>query len=326
MGCRESGGAAAGRDRRIGTTDYRKPLARASTRPARTTRAVAVALALLLGALPAAARGGEGARGTILRLLIPAPSLHKDEQSVRVYLPPSYSRPESASRRYPLLIMLHGWPGGDGNWLGQGRAAETLDSLSARGAIPEVIALFPNANGAGILGRSMYLNAHDGRFQVQDFIVNDLIAWADTAYRTRPEPAARVLIGLSEGGSAAVNLALRHPEKFGSCASLSGEFRLSRGFGRKGVLGPEPGATRILEENSPLLYIDRIVEQAKQQAIYFDCGLDESEWLDQNREFDRKLTALGIPHTYQEFPGGHSWGYWKVHLRDALLALAPALR
>jgi enterochelin esterase-like enzyme len=323
MGCRESGGAAAGRDRWIGTTDYRKPFARASTRRPRAARAASLALALLLATV---ARGDEGGKGTILHPLIPAPSLRKDGQSVRVYLPPSYSRPEAASRRYPLLVMLHGWPGGDGNWLGQGRAAETLDSLSARGEIPEVIALFPNANGAGILGRSMYLNAHDGRFQIQDFIVNDLIAWADSAYRTRPEPAARALIGLSEGGSAAVNLALRHPEKFRSCASLSGEFRLSRGFGMKGVLGPDPGATRILEENSPLLYIDRIVEQVKKQTIYFDCGLDESEWLDQNREFDKKLTALGIPHTYHEFPGGHGWGYWKVHLRDALLALAPSLR
>jgi len=326
MGCRESGGAAAGRDRWIGTTDYRKPLARASTRRSGAARAAAVALALVLGAPPTVARGDQGGKGAILHPLIPAPSLHKDDQSVRVYLPPSYSRPEAAGRRYPLLIMLHGWPGGDGNWLGQGRAAETLDSMSARGGIPEVIALFPNANGAGILGRSMYLNAHDGRFQIQDFIVNDLVAWADSTYRTRREPSARALIGLSEGGSAAVNLALRHPEKFGACASLSGEFRLSRGFGMKGVLGPEPGATKILEENSPLLYIDKIVEQAKKQTIYFDCGLDENEWLDQNREFDKKLTALSISHTYHEFPGGHSWGYWKIHLRDALLALAPSLR
>jgi enterochelin esterase-like enzyme len=229
-------------------------------------------------------------------------------------------------KRYPLVVLLHGWPGGDGNWLGQGRAAVTLDSMIASHAIPEVIALFPNANGGGALGRSMYLNAHDGRFNIQDFLVRDLVAWADRTLRTRPEPGARALIGLSEGGSAAMNLALRNPGVFGACASLSGEFRLARAFGLKGVIGPEPGATRMLADNSPLLYIDRIVAQARRQTLYFDCGLGEHEWLAQNRAFDRRLTALGIPHRYNEFPGGHGWGYWRVHLRDALLAVTARMK
>jgi len=69
---------------------------------------------------------------------------------VRVYLPPSYSQPVAASRRYPLIVLLHGWPGGDGNWLGEGRAAVTLDSMIAGGSVPEVIALMPNANGGGV--------------------------------------------------------------------------------------------------------------------------------------------------------------------------------
>ncbi|HEY6867043.1 MAG TPA: alpha/beta hydrolase family protein, partial [Candidatus Eisenbacteria bacterium] len=288
--------------------------------------AVLALAALAVAAASGPARAAGIPPGKVLRLRIPAPSLHRDDQSVRVYLPPSYDRPEAASRRYPLIVMLHGWPGGDGNWLGQGHAAETLDSMIVNRSIPEVIALFPNANGVGILGRSFYLNAHDGSFDIQDFLTQDLIAWADSAYRTRRDPADRALVGLSEGGSAAVNLALRNPGVFGACASLSGEFRLSRGFGVKGVLGPEPGATKTLQDNSPLVYVDRIVEQAKKQVIYFNCGLDESDWLDQNREFDKKLTALGIPHTYREFPGGHGWGYWKEHLDDALRVVTAGMR
>ena len=245
---------------------------------------------------------------------------------MRVYLPPSYSQPVAASRRYPLIVLLHGWPGGDGNWLGEGRAAVTLDSMIAGGSVPEVIALMPNANGGGVLGRSMYLNAWDGSFSIQDFIVRDLVAWADSALRTRLEPARRALVGLSEGGGAAVNLALRHPEAFGACASLSGEFQLHKSFGLAAVLGPDPDRTRMLDENSPLLYVDRIAGSARGQVIYFDCGLGEGDWLEQNRAFDRRLTALGVPHTYREYPGGHGWGYWRVHLRDALLAVTARMR
>ena len=329
MGWLQSGGAAVwGRGRAFDRSrDYREAVAGASTPQRRGSGARrAWLLGLLAGLAMAPCPGRAAGQGTILHEYIGAPSLRRDDQSVRVYLPPSYHQPDSAARRYPLLILLHGWPGGDGNWLGQGHAAATLDSMIANHAIPEVIALFPNASGRGILGRSMYLDAHDGSFDIQEFLVRDLVAWADRTWRTRPEPAQRALIGLSEGGSAAMNLALRNPGVFGACASLSGEFRLSRSFGLKGVLGPEPGATTMLTQNSPLLYIGSIVEQAKRQVIYFDCGADEHEWLDQNREFHRRLTELGIPHTYNEFPGGHGWGYWKLHLRDALLAVTVRMR
>src|SRR5262245_18902701 len=32
-------------------------------------------------------------------------------RDTRVWLPPSYDRPEAASRRYPVVVFLHGWPG-----------------------------------------------------------------------------------------------------------------------------------------------------------------------------------------------------------------------
>ena len=307
--------------------DYREAVARASTRPRRGCGAWwALAVVLALAAPSPPARAADIAHGALLHPLVPAPSLGESGRSVRVYLPPSYALPESSAKRYPLVVLLHGWPGGDGNWLGPGRAAVTLDSMIASHAIPEIVALFPSANGGGALGRSMYLNAYDGRFSIQDFLVRDLVAWADRTFRTRPEPGARALLGLSEGGSAALNLALRNPGAFGAAASLSGEFRLARAFGLKGVLGPEPGATRILADNSPLLYIDRIVTQARRQNLYLDCGLDDPDLLAQNRDFDRRLTALGIPHRYNEFPGGHGWGYWRAHLRDALLAVTSRMR
>ena len=37
--------------------------------------------------------------------------------------------------------VLHGWPGGNGNWPGSGRADNTLDSLIAHHRIPDVINL-----------------------------------------------------------------------------------------------------------------------------------------------------------------------------------------
>src|SRR5436190_1338954 len=101
-------------------------------------------------------------RGTILRLRIHSPALHDRNHGVRVYLPASYSTPAAKARRYAVIYLLHGWPGSNGNWPGSGRARDTLDSLIATRRIPEVIAVMPDGNGVGLMGRSLYLNSWDG--------------------------------------------------------------------------------------------------------------------------------------------------------------------
>jgi len=286
--------------------------------------ALLLALALLPGAARAAPAPG-GWHGRILQTTLPSPALRDSARSVRVYLPPSYDRPEAAGRRYPVVYLLHGWPGGDGNWPGHGRAAETLDSLSARGAIPEVIAVMPNGNGIGLLGRQGWLNSHDGRARMEDFVWEDLVRWTDRSWRTKPDSLHRALIGLSEGAGGALNLAFRHPDVFNACGGLSGQYVLADDVGMKAVWGENATATRIREENSPTLYVARIVPTLRRQVIHFDCGTGDGE-LEDNRRLHRRLTELGVPHTYVEFPGTHGWGYWKTHLRDALIACTARMR
>jgi S-formylglutathione hydrolase FrmB len=263
-------------------------------------------------------------KGAVLRLQMAAPSVGETKRTVRIYLPPSYSRPEAAQRRYPVVYMLHGWPGSDGNMLEMGHANDTADSLIARGAIPEIIMVFPNGGGAGLLGRSYWINSFDGRKRVADYVTRDLLEWVDSHYRTHAAAAGRGIIGLSEGGDAAMNLAFRHPDLFSACGGHSADYVLDKGFGTAAFLGPEPEATKLLRENSPMLYVDRIGPQISQQHIYIDCGTaDES--LHHNREFHAKLDSLGVRHEYHEFPGSHTWGYWGSHFRESLLSVAGVL-
>ncbi len=286
---------------------------------------VVLALALALAAGAPAPVAADDAAGNVVMTTLPAPSMHEMSRSVRVYLPPSYDRPEAAKRRYPVVYLLHGWPGGDGNWLGHGRAAQTLDSLSARGAIPEMIAVMPNGNGIGLLGRQGWLNSYDGKANMEDFVWKDLVEWTDRHYRTIPDSTHRALIGLSEGASAALNIAFQHPAVFNACGGLSGEYVLGKDVGMKAVWGDEETAARIRAENSPTLYAAKIVPTLREQVIYFDCGASDGE-LEDNQRLDHTLTELGVPHTYREFSGSHGWGYWKIHLRDALLACTVKMK
>jgi len=265
------------------------------------------------------------AHGTIRRYEIDAPELRDRHRAVRVYTPPGYDDSGAAARRYPVVYLLHGWPGSEGNWPGLGRAGVTADSLIASGRIPHILMVFPNGGGAGVLGRSLYLDSYDGSSKMEEFLTHGLVAWVDSTFRTRPDAASRAVIGLSDGGTAAINLVLLHPERFSAAASHSAFFRLKRGFGTGGVVGPEPGASRLLDAHSPLVYGPEVLAHLDQPVLYFDCGTDD-ESLGDNREFDSLLTRLGVPHHYHEFPGTHDWKYWRNHLSGALIAVTERMR
>ena len=252
------------------------------------------------------------------------PSLGGIKKDCRVYFPASYDQPESRDRRYPVIVFLHGWPGSEGNWPGQGRALQALDQLSATGEIPEVLALFPDGGGVGLLGRSIWLDAAGGRSNMEEFVATDLVAWADSTLRTRPGARWRGVIGLSDGATAAMNFVMRHPLVFGACGSHSGDYRLRPDFGSGRIYGGEPGASKICAEYSPLEYLPRVADSLKESSIYFDCGIDD-ESVAENRELDRLMTLRGVPHVYREYPGSHTWGYWRMHLHDSLRAVTARM-
>ena len=263
-------------------------------------------------------------RKSVRLVRIEAKSLDDPSRSVRVYLPASYDLPESHDRRYPVVYLLHGWPGSDDNWADQGRAGATLDSMSARGEIPEVIAIMPNGHGLGLLGRSLWLNSFDGRSHMEDFVAKDLVAWTDSSYRTIADGDHRTVIGLSDGGTGAFNLLMRFRDRFSAAGSLSGRFWLEKEVGMTApLIGKGDSAVAFLEANSPGARLAAEKDVFAGARLYVDCGLSDHD-LSDNREFHAELEKAGVPHEYHEFPGGHGWKYWRVHLHDALLSLLGA--
>lgn len=286
---------------------------------------IAIAPAAAPGPAPGRATEPRAASGVVLHLQMRAPVLGGEQRRVQVYLPPSYSAPDSASRSYPVIVLLHGWPGSEGNWFGLGRGAETADSMIANRTIPEVILVSPNGSGLGLLGRSLYLDSFDGSSRIADYVLRDVVEWTDARFRTRREPGTRGIIGLSDGASAALILAFRHPDVFGACGGHSGQYRLTREWTLRRVLGPEPLSARLLDENSPTLVADTVAARLRGLSIYFDVGTSDGSLAD-NRALHHKLDSLGVVHIYREFAGTHDWAYWRTHLRESLIAVTERMR
>jgi len=151
-------------------------------------------------------------------LFIPAPSLRdnrlgeKDQRAIGVYLPPSYF---TSDTRYPVVYYLPGFT--DSSMLGFSLPGDA-DRLVRSGAMRELIIVV--ANGANQLGGSFYVNSPvTGRWE--DFIVDDVVSYVDSHYRTVAQASARAISGHSMGGFGALNIAMRHPDVFSVVYSLS---------------------------------------------------------------------------------------------------------
>jgi S-formylglutathione hydrolase FrmB len=87
-----------------------------------------------------------------------------------------------------------------------------------------------------------------------------------------------------------------------------------------GAAGP---GNKHRKENDPFA-LAKGLDPKKAPAIYFDCGTEDG-LLEGNRKLAKHLAKLGIKHEYQEYPGGHSWEYWELHVQEALVRHAEAL-
>jgi S-formylglutathione hydrolase FrmB len=141
-------------------------------------------------------------------------------RSVAVYLPPSYA--SEATRRYPVVYLLHGYTTTEASWL-RGYAgfniARAMDSLVAAGAVKEMIIVMPNARNR-LLG-SFYTNS-ESTGGWDDFVSRELVSYVDAKYRTLARPESRGLAGHSMGGFGTFYLAMRHGgDVYGSAYALS---------------------------------------------------------------------------------------------------------
>jgi len=155
-----------------------------------------------------------------------------------VYLPPSYF---TSGARYPVIYYLPGYT--DTSMLGFGLPSGA-DKLMRNGSIHEMIIVV--ANGANRLGGSFYVNSPiTGGWE--DFIVNDVVGYVDTHYRSVPQASARAISGHSMGGFGALNIAMRHPDVFSAVYSLSPGLFDSNGLAESQMFELEGFIKRFLD-------------------------------------------------------------------------------
>jgi enterochelin esterase-like enzyme len=256
--------------------------------------------------------------GTKQELEVRSPALGGRRQQVYVYLPPGYA--DNPDKRYPVLYLLHGFPGRPLAFLLTVRAGVVEDELVARDEAQPVILVMPFGSTGTFTDKEWADGVHRNEGW-STFVARDLVRTIDSTYRTIPTAAARGIGGLSEGGYGAINIALHHPGEFGLVESWSGYEKAPKIPSIFGAQGQE------LAANTPLERLPLVAGALRRHHVFFwfYSGTDDS-FRRQNLAFAQELGRSRIAHRFLVLPGGHNWALWRgaagVSMRTASERLA----
>ncbi len=236
-----------------------------------------------------------------------------------VWLPPGYAT--HPHRRYPVLYVLHGLPGGQYSYRSLLFLIPTLDRLDA-----QALVVFPQGARAGE-GDDEYLDLGPGH-DWATALTRELPAAVESHYRALRARDAQGIIGVSAGGYGAAILGLHNLGRYRVIESWSGYFHPTTPDGS----APMPLAPRLADWADAHRLVAQLPNKLRRRPtlLAFYTGSDDPYpgFTAENRNFDRQLSAVGVPHRFVVYPGGHGTSLWQAHaaawLRLALHTLAPA--
>jgi enterochelin esterase-like enzyme len=154
--------------------------------------------------------------GYVSQVLFNSPSTNTQRRAF-VYLPYEYF--QKPDKRYPVLYLQHGWGEDETAWSNQGHCNLIMDNLIADGKIePFIIVMTYGMTNEVKFGGLQSFTAEE----FEKVLVDELVPYIDSHFRTLTDKYSRAMAGLSMGGFETHLITLRRPEVFGSYGLLSG--------------------------------------------------------------------------------------------------------
>ncbi len=236
------------------------------------------------------------------------------QRQIWIYTPNNFSMSEGP---FHLLIVFDGKA-----FLEFTQTPQILDNLQADKQIPPSVAIFIH-NYSGI-SRGKDLLCYP---QFADFVVKELVPWAQENYNVSSNPEHLVLVGSSSGGLAASFIGFRYPEIFRNVLSQSGWYEWYPGykwFRHSSTLFGEDFVKwwSKEDENQPQWLTHQYSKSERLPLkFYLNVGNLETRAISSIRNFYEVLKKKGYTHYYEEYPGGHEYIAWREHLPEGLIYL-----
>ena len=154
--------------------------------------------------------------GQIRQVLFPSKSTNTLRRAF-VYTPPDYGK--DLDKRYPVLYLQHGWGEDETGWPNQGKANLIMDNLIAEGKTKPFIIVMTY----GMTNEVKFGGLRN--FDIKPFqtvLLDELIPYIDTNFRTLTDQPSRAMAGLSMGGFETRLITLKNLDAFSHIGLFSG--------------------------------------------------------------------------------------------------------
>lgn len=209
----------------------------------------------------------------------------------------------------PLLLLLHGVYGCQWNWWLNGDLDNIAMQMLRSGESAPLMIAMPS-DGLWGDGSGYVPHAHA---DYERWIVDDIPRCLRELF-PQLHPQKFLIAGLSMGGYGALRLGMKYASRVQGISAHSSITKVAQLS--QFIPFPAEAFQYAGEVDTDLLQWAN-ANRDRLPPIRFDCGT-EDPLIEANRELHEALTKLGVPHAYEEFPGGHDWQYWAQQVRRTL--------
>ena len=255
-----------------------------------------------------AAQGGYTAR-----LTVPGTVSHVTARTVYVYFPPQYFQKAYRDYRFPVIELLHGFPGQPEDWITVVGVTTMMQQLMGSGLAKPAVLVMPDVNG----GRGISLQCLNqvGGAQDATYLAADLPAYISRTLRVLPPGSGWGIAGYSEGGFCAANLALKYGSHFSFAGVLSGYFQPGNNqlANPSRLVNPFGGSRTLKRENTPTDLVSLLPAGAPIPEFWLGVGsIDRADL--RNAGVFAQLLQVRQPGVTLKLVkgGGHSMFTWRA--------------
>ena len=230
--------------------------------------------------------------------------------SALIYLPPQYFQPRYAQTRFPVVLIMPGYPGNPKLYLTLLPVPQIMQREVQTGRAKPFIAVLIKETVVPPRDTEC-ANVVNGP-QVETFLAQDVQTQLSHVLRTRTDRQGWAMMGDSTGGFCAVKMVMQNPTLYGSAVGLSGYYNALLDHTTGSLYG---GSARLRNENSPLWRLQHL--PAPPVAVLATISAQERTY-PQTAAFVRAARAPMEVSSIVSPTGGHNTRNWGAMLPRAM--------
>jgi hypothetical protein len=236
-----------------------------------------------------------------------------------VLLPPEYFQPAEAARRFPVSLVLTGYPGNPYSLIRIMHFPALVQQGELAGKVQPMVYVLMRPTL--VPPRDTECTDVPGGPQVESFFSIDAPAAITAHYRVATTRTGWGVMGDSTGGYCAAKLAMRHPDRFAAAVSLSGYFRSLQDI----TTGDLYGGSKAVRDENDLLWRQDHMPAPPISLLVTSCRHGEKTF-PQAERFLGRIRAPMLADSLILDSGGHNFRTFRRMMPGSLEWMSAHLK